>query len=72
VRPAQVALDPTGPLHGVVARRVHEEDGVLCDVALEAGELQVRAPYPGPALAARVSLRVDGGVRFGRAERSAT
>jgi ABC-type sugar transport system ATPase subunit len=72
VRPAQVVLDPAGRLQGVVARRVHEEDGVLCDVALEAGELQVRAPYPGPELGTRVSLRVDGGIRFGGDERSAT
>ncbi len=64
VRPPQVALDACGALHGRVTRRVPEEDGVLCEVALEEGELQVRSAYPGPALGERVTLRVDGGVRF--------
>jgi ABC-type sugar transport system ATPase subunit len=64
VRPPQVALDASGTLHGRVKRRVPEEDGVLCEVALEEGELQVRCPYPGPAVDERVTLRIDGGVRF--------
>jgi ABC-type sugar transport system ATPase subunit len=64
VRPAQVSIDRTSGLEGVVTRRVHEEDGVLCEVALDDGELQVRAPYPGPKVDDRVTLRIDGGVRF--------
>jgi hypothetical protein len=32
VRPAQVVLDPDGPLRAVVARRIPEEDGVLCEL----------------------------------------
>jgi ABC-type sugar transport system ATPase subunit len=64
-RPAQVSIDRSGGLEGRVKRRVHEEDGVLCEVALEDGELQVRAPYPGPAVEELVTLRVEGGVRFG-------
>jgi ABC-type sugar transport system ATPase subunit len=64
VRPAQVTLDRTGQLEGVVVRRVHEEDGVLCEVTLAGGRVEVRAPYPGPAIGERVTLRVEGGVRF--------
>jgi ABC-type nitrate/sulfonate/bicarbonate transport system ATPase subunit len=71
-RPAQVVLDPDGPLHGTVARRVPEEDGVLIDIALPDGRLQARCPYPGPALDEAVALRVDGGVTFAEGQRCAT
>jgi ABC-type sulfate/molybdate transport systems ATPase subunit len=64
VRPADVSLDEAGTFDGVVAQRVHEEDGVLCEVTLPDGQVQVRTKYPGPAVGERVSLRIDGGVRF--------
>jgi ABC-type sugar transport system ATPase subunit len=64
LRPANVSLDAAGDFHGVVAGAVHEEDGVLCAVELPTGEVQVRAKYPGPAIGSRVSVRIDGGVRF--------
>jgi ABC-type sugar transport system ATPase subunit len=64
VRPAQVALDPAGPLRGSVARRIPEEDGVLCEITLPGGSVQVRQPYPGPAEGDTVDLRLDGGVHF--------
>ena len=64
LRPAQVRFDPDGPLRGKVARRVPEEDAVLCDVAVDGGVLQVRAPYPGPALGDDVRLAHDAGVVF--------
>ncbi len=64
VRPAHVSLDAAGGIDGVVARRIPEEDHVLCVIALPDGELQVRCGYPGPGLGARVTVRVDGGVRF--------
>lgn len=64
LRPAQVTLDRSGDLEGRVTRRVHEEDGVLCEVALDGGEVQVRSSYPGPKVDERVTLRIDGGVRF--------
>jgi ABC-type sulfate/molybdate transport systems ATPase subunit len=63
-RPAQVALDPDGPLAGTVARRIPEEDGVLCDISVDGGTVQVRAAYPGPEEGAAVRLAIDGGVRF--------
>ena len=47
-----------------MAGRVPEEDGVLCELRTDGGELQVRAPYPGPAEGDVVRIRVDGGVRF--------
>jgi ABC-type sulfate/molybdate transport systems ATPase subunit len=72
VRPAQVSLDPDGTLRGTVARRVPEEDGVLCEVALDDGHVQIRSPYPGPAVDEPVTLSIDGGVRFGGGVRSTT
>jgi ABC-type sugar transport system ATPase subunit len=68
VRPTHVSLDSTGDFHGVVAGLVHEEDGVLCEVGVPGGEVQLRTDYPGPALGARVSLRIEGGVRFASGE----
>jgi ABC-type sugar transport system ATPase subunit len=64
VRPTHVSLDTAGAFDGVVAQRIPEEDGVLCAVTLTGGEVQVRSCYPGPAVGARVTLRIDGGVRF--------
>lgn len=64
VRPAQVTLDPDAPLRGTVVRRVHEEDAVLCEIALDEGRVQARSPYPGPALDESVGVRIDGGVHF--------
>lgn len=64
VRPAQVALDDQGDVVGRITRRIPEEDGVLCDISVDGGTLQARAPYPGPDEGQDVRLRVDGGVRF--------
>ena len=56
---------PRRPLHGTVARRIPEEDGVLCDVARRRRD----RPGPPPPSGARrraqtVRLRLDGGVHF--------
>jgi len=64
LRTAQVALDAEGPLRGTVTRRIPEEDGVLCEVALASGRLQVRAGYPGPQIDDLVRLRISSSVRF--------
>jgi ABC-type sugar transport system ATPase subunit len=64
VRPTQVTLDVAGTHHGTVSRRIHEEEGVLCEVTLANGTVQARSDYPGPQLDQRVTLRVEGGVRF--------
>jgi ABC-type sugar transport system ATPase subunit len=72
VRPAHVSIDADGELDGFVARLVHEEDGVLCEIELATGRVQLRTEYPGPRLGARIPLRIDGGVRFnGDQERDA-
>ncbi len=63
-RPAQVFLDDSGPLVGRVTTCVPEEEGVLCEVALDTGVLQVRSAYPGPEPGDEVRLRTEGGVRF--------
>jgi ABC-type sugar transport system ATPase subunit len=63
-RPAQVFLDDAGPLEGKVTACVPEEEGVLCEVTLDEGLLQLRAGYPGPEPGDRVRLRTEGGVRF--------
>jgi ABC-type sugar transport system ATPase subunit len=63
-RPAQVFIDPAGPLQGKVTAAVPEEDGVLCEVTLDDGLLQVRSPYPGPEPGDPIHLRTIGGVRF--------
>jgi ABC-type sulfate/molybdate transport systems ATPase subunit len=49
---------------GTVTGRVPEEDGVLCEVAVDGGRVGVRAAYPGPAIGERVTVAVDGGARF--------
>jgi hypothetical protein len=64
VRPTNVTLDAAGEFHGTVTGVVPEEDGVLCEIALPSGQVQVRSVYPGPRLGARVSVQIDGGVRF--------
>ena len=59
---------PGGPLRGTVARRIPEEDGVLCEVALDGGaRAGPRTPYPGPAEgeAVRRAPRRRRGVRGG-------
>jgi ABC-type nitrate/sulfonate/bicarbonate transport system ATPase subunit len=66
LRPAHVALDPDGALEGEVLRRVPEEDGMLCHLALATGTVDVRSSLPGPAVGERVRVRLSGGVRFER------
>ena len=53
-----------GPVRGTVVRRLPEEDGVLCEIAVEGGSVQVRHPYPGPVEGEAVNLRLDGGVHY--------
>jgi hypothetical protein len=64
VRPAHVSLDPAAALQGTVTRRVHEEDGVLCEITLSRGVVEARSAYPGPAVGEVVGVRIDGGARF--------
>ncbi len=66
LRPAHVHLDAEGSYTGTVTARIHEEDTVLCEVVLPEGSVQLRAPYPGPAVGETVHLRLDGGTTFRR------
>jgi ABC-type sulfate/molybdate transport systems ATPase subunit len=66
LRPAQVALHPDGELAGSVRHRIPEQDGVLCEVAVDGGHVQVRAPHPGPREGEAVRLMLEAGVRFAR------
>ena len=58
VRPRRSRSTPPAPLRGVVARRDPEEDGVLCDVALEDGTRAGPHPYPGAGGRETVRLRL--------------
>jgi ABC-type multidrug transport system ATPase subunit len=66
LRPGQVALDPSGPLHGTVERRILVEDGIRLEVSLANGRLACGAGHDAPAVGAPVRLRAEGGVRFRR------
>lgn len=65
VRPAQVTIDPDGPVEAVVVARIPEEDGVLCQLRVAGGELQARTAHPGPKEGTSIRVRLTGGVRFG-------
>ena len=64
LRPAQVALDPAGPVACTVARRVPLEDGVRIELEAAGGRLVAIADHPGPELGASVRVRVQGGVSY--------
>jgi ABC-type nitrate/sulfonate/bicarbonate transport system ATPase subunit len=70
VRPGQAVLDDDAPLRGRVAGRLAEQDGVLCDVALDGGRgsVQVRVARPGPEPGEEVGVRVLSGARVPEAE----
>jgi ABC-type sulfate/molybdate transport systems ATPase subunit len=63
-RPANVALDPAGPLQARVARVVPLEDGVRLELELDNGRVYCVAPLPAPGLGETVRIRVTGGARF--------
>ena len=67
-RPVHVALDPSGPLCGHVARAIALEDGVRLQLELDQGRLFTVAPLPAPRVGDTVRVRVDGGARFPLAE----
>ena len=70
-RPAHVALDPAGPVHGRVTRAIPLEDGVRLELELEHGRVYAVAPLPAPGPGDDVRIRIDGGVRFPRAQTAA-
>jgi ABC-type sulfate/molybdate transport systems ATPase subunit len=63
-RPANVRLDPTGPLMARVKRAVALEDGVRLELELERGRLYAIAPLPAPRPGESVRVRIHGGASF--------
>jgi ABC-type sulfate/molybdate transport systems ATPase subunit len=63
-RPANIVLDPAGPLEAQVVRAVALEDGFRLELELVGGRLFTVAPLPAPRVGDRVRVRVKGGVRF--------
>ncbi len=61
-RPAHVAFG--GEREATVSRVIPLEDGLRVELTLADGRLYCVTPIPGPALGERVTVRVDGGVRF--------
>jgi ABC-type nitrate/sulfonate/bicarbonate transport system ATPase subunit len=66
-RPANVILDPGGPLAARVARRVPLEDGARLELELDGGEtwtgrVFTSSPQPSPQVGETVRIRLDGGV----------
>jgi ABC-type multidrug transport system ATPase subunit len=66
-RPANVTLDPAGPLRARVARAVPLEDGVRLELELEHGRLYTVAPLPAPGVGDPVRVSISGGARFASA-----
>ncbi|HEX4109416.1 MAG TPA: ABC transporter ATP-binding protein [Solirubrobacteraceae bacterium] len=66
-RPAQVILDPDGPLRARVVHAVPLEDGARVELELEGGRVYATAPHPAPRRHELVRLRIQGGARFPRA-----
>jgi ABC-type sulfate/molybdate transport systems ATPase subunit len=68
-RPANVVLDPGGPLAARVVRRVPLEDGFRLELELDggnawSGRVFVTSPLPAPPLEEEVRLRLEGGALF--------
>jgi ABC-type sulfate/molybdate transport systems ATPase subunit len=66
LRPADVTLDPDGPISARVLRRVPLEDGVRLELATPSGTLVTVAPEPAPDVGATTRVRLTGGIRFPR------
>jgi len=67
-RPADVVVDPTGPLQAQVSRAIPVEDGVRLELTLHNGKLITVAPNPAPRVGDRVCVRVSAGVNVPRHE----
>jgi len=63
-RPAQVLLDPAGPLEATVLRAIALEDGFRLELELTNGRLFAVAPLPAPRAGDTVRVRLAGGARF--------
>jgi ABC-type sulfate/molybdate transport systems ATPase subunit len=65
-RTAHVTLDADGSHVASIARLIPLQDGVRLELALPHGKLYTVAQLPAPRVGDRVTVRIDGGVRFPR------
>ena len=63
-RAAHVTIDDAGPYAATVARVIPLEDGVRLELTLPNGRLYTVAQLPAPRVGDRLTVRIDGGVRF--------
>jgi ABC-type sulfate/molybdate transport systems ATPase subunit len=63
-RPAQVTIDPHGPLPALVTRTVSQEDTVRVELTLENGVVYTSCPWPAPAIGDEVRVSVTGSAAF--------
>jgi ABC-type sulfate/molybdate transport systems ATPase subunit len=63
-RTAHVTLHADGPHVATVARMTPLQDGVRLELTLPHGRLYTIAELPAPRVGDRVTVRIDGGVRF--------
>ena len=61
LRPADVLVDPNGPVEGTVRRRIPVEEGVRLELETPSGVVVTVMPAPGPEVGATVRVRIVGG-----------
>src|SRR6202012_1561520 len=63
-RPAQIQLDPSGPLRARVTRTIPQEDTARLELTLDNGVVFATCPWPGPAVGDEVTIRLTGSAAF--------
>jgi ABC-type sulfate/molybdate transport systems ATPase subunit len=63
-RPAQIQLDPSGPLRARVTRTIPQEDTARIELTLDNGVVFTTCPWPAPAVGDEVAIRVTGSAAF--------
>jgi ABC-type sulfate/molybdate transport systems ATPase subunit len=63
-RPAQIQLDPSGPLRARVTRTIPQEDTARLELTLDNGVVFTTCPWPAPAVGDEVAIRLTGSAAF--------
>jgi ABC-type sulfate/molybdate transport systems ATPase subunit len=63
-RPAQIQLDPSGPLRARVTRTIPQEDTARLELTLDNGVVFTTCPWPAPAVGDEVAFRLTGSAAF--------
>jgi ABC-type sulfate/molybdate transport systems ATPase subunit len=63
-RPAQIQLDPSGPLRARVSRTIPQEDTARLELTLDNGVVFTTCPWPAPAVGDEVAIRLTGSAAF--------